>query len=422
MRRLAILGLAALTACSTSTAPATTEAVPPTSTIAAPPPSTSPSPPTPAPATTDLPAITRPPATTLTPPTTTTLATTLPPRETWYAASITGWLPDAFVAGLDGVPGVEDVSVVWVGNARVVEVVAADGTVVDRAPDGLAYPVELQAFDPEAHAAFAPDEVAAALMALGEDEIALGHRSAAFRGIGIGGALRLEDGTLLTVASIVDDRWVGAAEAVTTSSDPVPLGADRPRYAIFRSDAAAELLAEQLTALGEVSVKLRAETDAPVLRHADAVQPQIVIKTRFGEFAFRPAAGRSIEMDPVWVEEHIVTDVLPLLGETSCHRDFLALLRDVMTHLERTAPPGVIDPSAFLGCWNPRMVSGRRDLSRHAWGVAADINFFNALDGPGSPVASELVAAMEAVGITSGHAWTVPDPGHFEWVGSGPIG
>ena len=63
------------------------------------------------------------------------------------------------------------------------------------------------------------------------------------------------------------------------------------------------------------------------------------------------------------------------------------------------------------------MITGRRDLSRHAWGIAADINFGNDLDGPGSPVAPLLLSAMEFHGITSGHDWTTPGPGHFEWVG-----
>ena len=218
--------------------------------------------------------------------------------------------------------------------------------------------------------------------------------------------------------AVLDDQWVGAAEAVTTAQDPAPLGADRPRYAIFRYEGSAADLAPALQIFSELPVKIRAEADVPILRHADAVQPQIVIKQRFGEFSYRPAAGRGIVIDPDWLETHIVTKEIDLLGEVRCHRDFLDLLEKVMALLAQAGPADVVDPAAFLGCFNARTVTGRRDLSRHAWGVAADINFTNAVDGPGSPTAPDLIAVMELFGITSGHDWTIPDPGHFEWVGA----
>ena len=49
----------------------------------------------------------------------------------------------------------------------------------------------------------------------------------------------LDNGIVLTVRAIVDDQWVGAAEAVTTAQDPASFGADRPRYAIFRYEGSA---------------------------------------------------------------------------------------------------------------------------------------------------------------------------------------
>ena len=82
-----------------------------------------------------------------------------------------------------------------------------------------------------------------------------------------------------------------------------------------------------------------------------------------------------------------------------------------------------IDPDAFFGCWNPRRIANTTRLSRHAFGAAADINFGNSLDGgPGSPVNDELLRRMAMAGITSGHDWSLPDPGHFEWFSDEPIG
>ncbi len=107
---------------------------------------------------------------------------------------------------------------------------------------------------------------------------------------------------------------------------------------------------------------------------------------------------------------------LPLLGRFACHRDFTALLEDIMVDLESAGLESVIDRSAFFGCWNPRWISDRRGLSRHAWGAAVDINLGNATDGGnGSPVNAALLRLTEAAGMTSGHLWVQADPGHFEW-------
>ncbi|MGI9614043.1 MAG: M15 family metallopeptidase, partial [Acidimicrobiales bacterium] len=128
--------------------------------------------------------------------------------------------------------------------------------------------------------------------------------------------------------------------------------------------------------------------------------------------------GRQIDIDPAWVEEHIVTADLPLLGPVRCHRSFVEIIRPVLQGLIDDGLEDVIDPSRFEGCWNPRFIGNSNRLSRHAWGAAADINFGNPLgDNPGSPIHPELLDRMAAAGVTSGHDWTIPDPGHFEYVG-----
>lgn len=412
MHRFIVLVLAAA-ACSNASAPST---VVPTITV----PET---------------VVTSPIVTTLAPPpgllttstTTTTTTTTSPPdavtrlptRDGWFVVWVTGRLPDGFAAGLRDVPGVDVVSEVWVGNAAVIETMNAAGEVVDHTRPRFVIPVELHAIDPAGHASFVPPEVANALGELAVDEVLLGASSARLRGLGPGATITLEDGTILTVAGIAADEWVGFAEMVTTSPDPVSLGADRPRYAVVRFDGSREGLEAAATALTDSPVRVWAEGEVPVFRHADAVQPQIRIKERFGEFSYRPRGGQRVEIDPDWVEANIVTVDLPLIGAVNCHRDFAARLAEVMTALEAGGNGDIVTPGSDSGCWNPRFIAGRRDLSRHAWGVAADINWGNAFDSTRSPVAPPLLAAMAAVGITSGHDWINPDAGHFEWVGEG---
>ena len=342
-------------------------------------------------------------------------------RAAWFVVWVTGRLPDGFADSLKAIPGVEAVSVVRVGNAHVVETRDSSGAVVDLTERGFVIPVELQAIDPDGHRGFVPPEVTVLLEALGPDQVILGSSSTDLRRLDAGSTIILEGGVTLEVSAVVEDRWVGAAEIVTAASDSDLLGTDRDRYAVVAFDGTRDQLAAMVGGLTDLATRVWGEQDVSVFRHADGVQPQVIIKEMFGEFSYRPSEGRRVEIDPEWVERNIVTVALPLIGTVRCHRLFAEMLRGVMEELEALGGEDIITPESNVGCWNPRFIAGRRDLSRHAWGGAADINWGNALDAVRSPVAPALLEVMTAAGITSGHQWINPDPGHFEWIGPGRL-
>ena len=360
-----------------------------------------------------------------TPPTTVPpISTTMPPstssvpepsHERWYLVSVTASLPDGLSAGLRVVDGVHEVSTATVGTLHLVESSSQTGAIVDESPDGFVIPLEAQAFYPASRAGVVPPPVESALTNLGAGEVILSRSSAALRRLGVGSRLILDDGTTLSVTHIVDDEWVGDAEVVVSNDDAVRLGITNERYSIVLYEGEVEDLDRDANALVNASVRVRSRDEVDMFRHADAVASQLAVKTRFGEFAFRPARGDAIEINPAWLDANILHGHIPLLGDITCHKEFVALLREVMTSLEEAGYSDAIDRSAFKGCWNPRFIRGRTDLSRHAWGVAAHINFGNDLDGQGSPTDPRLLSAMAELGILSGHTWTNPDPGHFEW-------
>ncbi len=338
-----------------------------------------------------------------------------PGPSVWYLVSVTAALPDGLVASLGTIPGVDAISTATVGTLHLVESRDASGTVVDEPPDGFVIPLEAQAFDPPGRSGWAPEPVERLLAGLSTGEAVLSSSSGTLRGLGPGAELLLEGGTKLLVVGVVDDEWVGAAEVVVSPDDARALGITNERYSVVRYDGARSTLEQEVDALVDASVRIRTRDEVDVFRHADAVASQLAIKIRFGEFAYRPIGGGAIKIDPAWVSANIVHAHLPLLGGITCHRDFVAMLREVMGTLQAGGHADAIDRSAYRGCWNPRFIRQRRDLSSHAWGVATDINFGNELHGDGSPTDPDLIAAMEAVDILSGHAWTDPGPGHFEW-------
>lgn len=215
----------------------------------------------------------------------------------------------------------------------------------------------------------------------------------------------------MSVTAVVDDEWVGLAEVVVSDQDAEVLGVTNERYAVVQFDGPRSDFEQAVGALTESAVRIRSRDEVDVFRHADAVASQLSVKVRYGEFAYRPSGGGSIEIDPAWVDANIVREELPLLGSIVCHAKFMDLLEQVVDRLVALGQTDAIDASLFKGCWNPRFIRERRDLSHHAWGAAADINFgdFDLATDP------RLLAAMTAAGIRSGHTWTNPGPGHFEW-------
>jgi hypothetical protein len=367
---------------------------------------------------TSLAPVEAPPATTTTAATTTAAApsATIPPEaDDWYLIWVPVQLPDGFAEGIAAIDGVRAASLVRSGNGFLVETRDGTGDPVDRAPQDYVYPVEVHAYaDLAIHAEFVPDDIAARLVALRDDTIMLGASSARIRNLGPGGTLTFQSGETVTVAGIVDDVYVGDAEVVTGRSDPDVFGEVRDRYMIVEYGGHLDTLTAEAEALTEEAVVVRPWRDPRVARAGDQVRSQVAFKERFGEFAIRPGSGGFVQ-DPAWREANIVTESIPILGEVTCHRDFVEMLRSVMSRLEEQDLADVIDRNAYAGCYNARYIARRTDISHHSWGAAADINIFNPPGRPGSPTHPALLQAMYAAGLTSGHTWNNADPGHFEW-------
>lgn len=105
---------------------------------------------------------------------------------------------------------------------------------------------------------------------------------------------------------------------------------------------------------------------------------------------------------------------MPLLGEVTCHRTVLAALADALARLEEAGRGDVIDLDGYQGCWNPRTIAGSAEVSRHAWGVAIDVNWDENPQGLTSVQDPVLVDALQRAGMTWGGTWLLPDAAHFE--------
>ncbi|MDA0653966.1 MAG: M15 family metallopeptidase [Proteobacteria bacterium] len=326
-----------------------------------------------------------------------------------------GALPPGLGDTVRALPQVRTLTVVESGNAPLIRTVATGG-VVAAAPAGTAWPLETMVLD-AAYAGFVPAAHASLFAALGAGDVIVGRTASALRGVGVGATMEFDGGHVLTVRAVVDDAEIGGGEIAVAASSAVVRAV--PRHILLAYDGPrAELEAAVRALLGDRPVRFRAPGEAPILRFADAVLPQARIKARFGEFALRLAdfapGATGLARDAAWVEANLVTDVLPILGEVRCHRALLDAVQGALTELRDSGLAFLVDPAAFRGCDNPRRIAGSLALSRHAWGAAIDLDAGPAPMHRDHMTDPRLLDVMARWGLTSGHDWLVPDPGHFE--------
>jgi hypothetical protein len=289
------------------------------------------------------------------------------------------------------------------------------GIEVDAPAEDWMVPIEVSIID-SSFANLAPAEFSRELARLDAGKVLLTESSASVRRLRSGSSLLINDRSW-EVGGVVPDIVLGGAEVVAGADAATPLGVSTERYALvgYQGERAA-FEREVRRLLGDdAPVRIRAPGETPFLRNGDAVLPQVLIKKAFGEFAIRWEGGDRFEIDPAWVATNVVTEEVPLIGTVTCHAGIVPSLRGAMTELEQ-ANLGFLVRS-FHGCFNPRFIAGTHSLSRHAWGVAVDINYTSNLTGQTTTQDGRLVEVMMRWGFTWGGNWLVPDPAHFEWVG-----
>jgi hypothetical protein len=338
------------------------------------------------------------------------------------------WAPGRLPGGLAGrvgrVRGVRAVTVVRGGLLGLAGSVDADGRPVDRPRPGTTIPVEAIGFDPATYPALLPASARAAFVGLRPGEALLGATSARLRRVGPGGRLRVAPGTAggrgrwLTVAGVVDDALVGAAEVAVSVAGARTLGIATDRYLLLTYRGGRATVAGRLRRAlpPRLPVRLRGPGETPFFRAGDAVLPQAMVKERFGEFAWRKGPGDAFVQDPAWQAADLATARVPILGRVRCNRALVPALAGAMGELRQRGLARLVDPGAYAGCWNPRLTRSGSGVSRHAWGAAVDLNVAGNPTGLASAQDPRLVEVMERWGFTWGGRWLVPDPAHFEWL------
>ena len=286
--------------------------------------------------------------------------------------------------------------------------VDADGRTAQRVRRGYAVPLDVLSVHPAGYAATLAGADRAAFARLRPGTALLSRTSASLRGLGTGGRLRLADGRRLRVVGVVDDASLRDAEVALARRDR--------RLRPLRSTVIAALTGPVTTR--ELIRSSERGAAARVLggRGPEGPARPAELKVRYGEPAVGlPYGDDWVRLDPAFMRRHIVTRRVPILGTVTCHRAMFRPLRAALGSLARRGLSRLVDAGDYAGCYAPRRIQARGQLSLHAWGVAIDINAAaNPFLGR-SRQDRRLVRTMRRHGFTWGGDWpTRPDPMHFE--------
>ncbi|CUR62280.1 conserved exported hypothetical protein [metagenome] len=133
-----------------------------------------------------------------------------------------------------------------------------------------------------------------------------------------------------------------------------------------------------------------------------------------GTYRYRVIGGGRIAPDPAWVAANIRTEVVPILGSVTCHKDLFPQLRAALLEVQQLGLAGEIHPGEYAGCYYPRFIANTTTLSNHSFGLALDLNVPGNQRGSVGEMSRAVVSVFKTWGFAWGGDWRYTDPMHFE--------
>ncbi|MGA0863084.1 MAG: M15 family metallopeptidase [Ilumatobacteraceae bacterium] len=265
---------------------------------------------------------------------------------------------------------------------------------------------------------------------LARGEVVMGETSASVRKARVGDKFTLRSRSFkarkFTVGAIVADEFVDSGDlAVATPVMSSRLGLPKiSRVVITGIDTPARVL-KGLRSRGVVpgsAWRLRTSWDAP---NPDGTLGLATVKKLFGEVAYRPNGGSAVLVDQQWAMRNIswkrLYSSIPLYN--NCHTVVADALQKALNEIAARGLSGEIDvknSNRYGGCLTTRynrLAGVFPGLSRHAFGMAIDVNPSTNQQGATPTIDCRVVRIMRKWGFAWGGNFWPADGMHFEWVG-----
>jgi hypothetical protein len=260
-------------------------------------------------------------------------------------------------------------------------------------------------------------------------QVLMGETAAEVRGAQVGDVLILRDRKFwmrpFTIGAIVADEFVDWGDLLMSSSAAAALG-EMPvsRIVITQIVSPASVLAglkKKGITIGTV-YRLRSSWDR---ENPDGTLGTASTKKLLGEFSYRPTVGSSILVAGSWTSRNITwkvryTDIK--LGN-NCHRMVVDAIQGALTEIKNAGLSRFVDTAnsnryggCFVGRYN-RLAGNFGAPSRHAWGMAFDINTDTNPQGGVPQMNCAVVRIFRKWGFAWGGNFWPEDGMHFEYVG-----
>ena len=215
----------------------------------------------------------------------------------------------------------------------------------------------------------------------------------------------------IEVGKVIKDSTLGWFEIVVNKEIGYKLGIFRNIQAIIWDRKVSENFFIELHKNIEYRrVKFTYKKPSP---NKNWVLPNALVKEMFGDFQIKERDGVWITTEPEWREDNIQNKRMPILGITRCHRLMWEPLEGALNQILEEGLEEYLSIEEWRtagGCYAPRRISrfdAGGSISRHAWGIAIDINTKS-----GYP--PRIVEIFNEWGFAWGGTWTSPDEMHFE--------
>jgi hypothetical protein len=211
-----------------------------------------------------------------------------------------------------------------------------------------------------------------------------------------------------TIDMVVNTAWaddVGMAtdNGLLISTDGfAPATIRKPLERLVGKDASVQML--------DVASRLGLDPDAKLT----AIPTGGTLGSLVGTYRYRVAGGGGVTPDPGWVAANIRTEVVPILGSVTCHKDLFPQLRAALLEVQQRNLSDEIHPGEYAGCYYPRFIANTTTLSNHAFGLALDLNVPGNQRGTVGQMDRDVVAIFKTWGFAWGGDWRWTDPMHFE--------
>ena len=215
----------------------------------------------------------------------------------------------------------------------------------------------------------------------------------------------------IEVGKVIKDSKIGWYEGVVNKELGFKLGIYRNIQAIiWDSHINENFLIELHKNINYRKVKL---TFRESRVNKNWVLPTALVKEIFGDFQIKERDGVWITTELEWREENIQNKRMPILGITRCHRLMWEPLEGALNQILQEGLEEYLSIEEWRssgGCYAPRRINrfdAGGSISRHAWGIAIDIN-------TKSSYPPRVVQIFNDWGFAWGGTWTSPDEMHFE--------